>query len=106
MTDSTQRFISELIRAANEVEKLWQIEKTNLLFRSAATITDMREQIGMSGTPANDGRKGDIVHRLREAGKNAGGMTDDQVSAALLEAVEIIKVCKVLLDARREIEAE
>lgn len=42
MTESTQLFISELIRAANEVDKLTKLEQANLLRRAAATVREYR----------------------------------------------------------------
>ncbi|MGN7883765.1 hydroxymethylpyrimidine/phosphomethylpyrimidine kinase [Sinorhizobium sp. Sb3] len=47
---SVPAFISELIRAANEVEKLIPNEIGRLLERSVDTIRDMREQAGRFGS--------------------------------------------------------
>lgn len=47
---SVPAFISELIRAANEVEKLTPNEISRLLDRSVDTIRDMREQAGRFGS--------------------------------------------------------
>ncbi|CCE94662.1 hypothetical protein SFHH103_00158 [Sinorhizobium fredii HH103] len=40
----TTDFIAELIRAANEADRLSQFEVKRLLNRSIATVRDMREQ--------------------------------------------------------------
>jgi hypothetical protein len=47
---STADFIAELIRAANEVEKLTPYELSRLLDRSVDTIRDMRDQTGIAGS--------------------------------------------------------
>lgn len=103
MTDLTQRFISELIRAANEIEKLTPLERTRLFQRSATTLRDLRHEIGMSGMPANDGRNTDVAFRLSEYGRLSDTLTDEEVSRGLLEAVEVLKVCKVLLDEKEAV---
>ncbi|CAN7623559.1 hypothetical protein [Neorhizobium sp. LjRoot104] len=43
----TNEFIAELVRAANEVEKLRGEEARRLLNRAITTIRDMRETIGI-----------------------------------------------------------
>lgn len=46
----TTNFVSELIRAANELNKLTAYEVSRLLDRSIDTIGDMREQTGVAGS--------------------------------------------------------
>lgn len=60
---SVPAFISELIRAANEVEKLIPNEIGRLLERSVDTIRDMREQAGRFGS-----------RRARDADRSRSGM--------------------------------
>lgn len=55
MTDPAAPFISELIRAANEAEKLTKRECARLLERAAATLRDCRHQINYFDTLANSG---------------------------------------------------
>ena len=81
MSDSVNRFVSELLRAANEVQKLTPLEKTRLFQRASITVRDQ------DGPP-------ELAHRLSEYGRLSDDMTDDEISARLLEAVEIIKVGK------------
>ncbi|EJC64702.1 hypothetical protein Rleg5DRAFT_1464 [Rhizobium leguminosarum bv. viciae WSM1455] len=66
---TTTDFVSELVRAANEVDELTSFEVTNLLSRSIITILDLRELTGIpsSLTPQ------DAVVVLREITNNAGG---------------------------------
>lgn len=51
----TTDFIAELIRAANEADKLTPFEVRRLLNRSVATIRDMREQTGIPGSNRAEG---------------------------------------------------
>jgi hypothetical protein len=96
-------FISELIRAANETDRLTEQEKARLLQRAASTIRHYRELIDYSETPANDAGQGDIVFELNSMASAIDLFPADRVSAMLLEAVEVIKACKVLIEERRKI---
>lgn len=96
-------FISELIRAANETDRLTEQEQARLLQRAASTIRDYRELIDYSETPANDTGQGDIVFELNSMASAIDLFPADRVQAILLEAVEVIKACKVLLEERRKI---
>jgi hypothetical protein len=57
---SITAFIVELVRAANEVEKLNDIEKKWLLERSVTIIRDMQETIGFPAAQADADRIYDI----------------------------------------------
>lgn len=103
MTDSTQGFISELIRAANETQRLSQFERGRLMERAAATIRDYREQIAYSDSPANDTGPGDIASDLASMGRTPEVFTAAEVSAKLLEAVEVIKTLRVLMEEKEAI---
>lgn len=103
MTDSTQGFISELIRAANETQRLSQFERGRLMERAAATIRDYREQIAYSDSPANDTGPGDIASDLASMGRTPEVFTAAEVSAKLLEAVEVIKTLRVLAEEKEAI---
>lgn len=78
---SVAAFVSEIIRAANQVEKLPRLERTRLFQRASATLIDM-------GAPA------DIAHRFSEWGRLSDGLTDAEVSAALLDAVSEINTAR------------
>ncbi|CCF21869.1 conserved protein of unknown function [Pseudorhizobium banfieldiae] len=45
-------FVVELVRAANEVEKLGSFERRRLFERAVTTIRDMRETIGIPSLQA------------------------------------------------------
>ncbi len=63
----TTDFISELVRAANEPEKLSPYEVSRFLDRSIDTIRDMRKQTGIAGI---HGVK-DVLIDLRVASERA-----------------------------------
>lgn len=106
MTDSAIPFVSELIRAANEVEKLTKPERAALLRRAAATIRDNREQIAYSETPANDTGPGEVAHDLSEMARLIELFSSAEVSAAMLRGAETIRTGAILLDIKREIQDE
>jgi hypothetical protein len=54
MNELVQPFISELIHAANEIDKLTKLEQASLLRRAACTIRDYRGLINRCDSPAND----------------------------------------------------
>lgn len=101
--ESVAAFISELIRAANETDRLTEQEKARLLQRAASTIRDYRELIDYSETPANDRGQGDIVFELNAMASAIDLFPADRVSAMLIEAVEVIKACRVLLEEKRKL---
>lgn len=101
MTDSTQRFISELIRAANETEKLTNLERATLLRRAAGTVRDYRDLITFAGITANDDGQSDVVHDWNEMARLISIFSAQEVSAALLDAAGVIKACRLLLEEHR-----
>lgn len=103
MSDLTQKFVSELIRAANETQRLSHFERGRLMDRAAATIRDYREQIAYSDAPANDSGPGDIAFDLADMGRTPEVFTAAEVSAKLLEAVEVIKTLRVLMDEKEAV---
>ena len=101
-----QPFISELLRAANEVARLTNPERARLLRRAAVTIRDYRDEINFSGAPTNDSGPGDIVSDLHAMAKTIDVFPAHDVSAKILEAVDVMKTCRILLQTKREIEGE
>jgi hypothetical protein len=95
MTRTTQ-FIAELIRAANEADKLNPFEIKRLLNRSVATIRDMREQTGILGTS----RARDVVIDLQVAAARADTLPEDEIRDNLLDAADIIRTLKIVLDGK------
>lgn len=103
MADPVAPFISELIRAANETEKLTKPERARLLQRAAATLRDYRYQINYSETPANDGGPNDAADEWSEMARLIYLFSAEEVSKTLLDAVATIKAARVLMDAKLEI---
>jgi hypothetical protein len=103
MSESTHRFISELIRAANEVDKTTKLERANLLRRAAGTIRDLRDEINFSGAPANDSGPGDIVFEISEIARLIDLFSSEEAGNAMLEAAGTIKDLLVLLDEKQAI---
>ncbi len=106
MPDPVAPFISELIRAANETDRLTKAESARLLQRCAATLRDYRHQIDYSETPANDGGPNDVAHELSEMARLIDLFSAEEVSKTLLEAVATIKAARTLLEIKHEIEEE
>ena len=104
--ESVAAFISELIRTANETDRLTDQEKARLLQRAASTISGYRELVAYSETSANDGVQGDIVFELNSMASAVDLFPSERISAMLIEAVEVIKACQILLEEKRRIEKD
>lgn len=98
----TQRFISELIRAANEVDKLTKIERARLLRRASYTIRDQREQIGLSRSAANERGPEDVASDLMEVARLIEIFSAAEIANFMLEAVEVIKGGRLMVDAKHD----
>jgi hypothetical protein len=106
MSDTVPAFVSELIRAANEIERLTPFESARLLHRAASTIRDYRDEINYSDTPANDrGTPDDIVYCVNEMAARIETFAAHEVAETMLEAAETIKAGRILLEAKQEYEA-
>lgn len=97
---STTEFVTELWRAANEVEKLTMFERRRLLERAAYTIRDMRAAINFSGRPK---KSGDVVERFEAMARDVALVPAEEIAQALSEAAEMIRTLKILLDAKDEV---
>lgn len=89
----TTAFVSELIRAANEVEKLTPSEVSRLLDRSVATIRDMREQAGVAGNR----RTNDVVINLGIASARVRDLSIEDIKDTLIDAAEVIRALHIIL---------
>ncbi|CAD7035844.1 hypothetical protein REJC140_03459 [Pseudorhizobium endolithicum] len=98
---STTDFVAELVRAANEVEKLQMIEKARLLDRAVTTIRDLRETVGIP----NSDTAADRILNFQETQLLLihGQATDAQVKMSLLEGAGMIRDLRIVLDTRMEI---
>lgn len=91
-------FISELIRDANQIDKLGDFQKRRMLERAVTIIREMREQTGIRGGDTNS----DMVIDLQTtaAALTLGKRSNQQVSEAMLDAAEAIRVLKILFDGK------
>ncbi|HEV7434647.1 MAG TPA: hypothetical protein VGO22_07235 [Pseudorhizobium sp.] len=79
---STTQFIAELVRAANEVERLTDLEHARLLVRSVAAIRDMRVKAGIPSARTHTDKIADLQGLIAQIGIAAD--TSQEVRAALL----------------------
>lgn len=101
---STAAFISELVRAVNQVETLTGPKRARLLKLAASAIRDYRDQIDYSEASANDTGPGDIVYDLTEVALNIKRIPPAEVADLMIDAVETIKAAQILLKEKRKIE--
>jgi hypothetical protein len=89
-------FIAELVRAANEVDRVSVFEQCRLLGRAVITITAMRESIGI---PRN-AQIHDAVTELKLLAANVDIMpiAPEEVRDGLLEAAGMIRDLHIALD--------
>lgn len=104
MTSPVHAFISELIRDANEIEKLGDFEKRRMLERAVTTIRDMRETIGIP--PSRTEYDVVIDFQTTAALVGRGQIENDKVKAAMLEAASVLRSLKIILDAKDEVTKE
>jgi hypothetical protein len=94
-------FVAELVRAANEVDRLSLWEVARLLERAISTVRELRETVGIP----KDGTERDELVRLRTAGSRAReGLKSLDFSDALLVAAEMICTLHIIIDSDTEIE--
>ena len=91
---SIHAFVSELIRAANEIEKLTPHEMSRLLDRSVDTIRDLREQTDRVGSR----RAKDVLIDLQVASARARDLSPEDARDTLLDAAEIIRALRIMQD--------
>jgi hypothetical protein len=90
----TTDFISELIRAANESDRLTHYEMSRLFDRAIDTIRDMREQTSAKETH----RARDVLINLRISSARARDLSAEEVRDALVDAADVIRALKILLE--------
>lgn len=91
-------FISELVRAANEVGNLGDSECARLLDRAYRTIRDGREEIGM----AQDSLDRDPAIDFLTMSRSISMFGDEEIKAALLEAAGMVRALRIILDAKED----
>jgi hypothetical protein len=97
--------LNELVRAANRVPLLGDPEKQRLLDLAAYTLKEGRRRVAFS-EPENDWDLDEPTFRWRVMSIAVHEHSDDEVQAALLEAAELIRELKIILDAKAEVLGE
>lgn len=92
----TTDVVSDLIRAANQTDKLSCIARSRLLARAAETISEYREALDF--TPTNNLGSGDIVFDLYQMAYSIELFGSTAVSEAMLKAVAAIRTLRIELD--------
>ena len=92
-------FVAELVRAANEVEKLSAAERGSLLDRAYRTVRDARDEIGVE----QDSLDRDPAIDFLTMSRSVPMFSDEEIKSALLEAAGVIRHLKIILDARGDV---
>lgn len=91
-TSSVPGFGAELVRAANEVDRLTAGEIEGLLLRAVTTVRDLREQAGIPGS----GTERDAIV---QAAKGVATLSDTNASAILREATDMVRRLWIVVDS-------
>ncbi|TBA20974.1 hypothetical protein ELH66_08175 [Rhizobium ruizarguesonis] len=94
-TSSVPRFVAELVRAANEVERLTTGEIESLLLLATTTIRDLREQAGIPGS----GTEHDGVSRVALVAKDVAIRSREEISASFREAADMVRTLWIVIDS-------
>lgn len=101
MSTSVSAFIAELIRDANQIDKLGDFEKRRMLERAVTTIRDMREQIGVA--PSKTVRDAVIDIQTTAALIDRRQVSNEHVKKTMLEAADMLRTLKIVLEAKDEV---
>ncbi|ACE92269.1 hypothetical protein RHECIAT_CH0003321 [Rhizobium etli CIAT 652] len=94
-TSSVPGFVAELVRAANEVDRLTAGEIESLLRRAVTTVRELREKAGIPGS----GTERDAIVRLDVAAKGVAALSDENASAILREAADMVRTLWIVVDS-------
>jgi hypothetical protein len=94
-TSSVPGFVAELVRAANEVDRLTAVEIESLLLRAMTTVRDLREQAGIPGSGTED----DAIVRLDIVAKGVVTFSQANISATLREAADMVRSLWIIIDS-------
>jgi hypothetical protein len=95
---STTEFIAELVRAANEVERLSKGERSHLLLRGFRMIREMRLENGVRPI-----REKDRLRTLEIEALRAENGTGDDAKVVLLETASLMRELKNAMDAKDKV---
>lgn len=94
---STNDFIAELVRAANQVGKIGCNEQRRLLERAVTTIRNMRESIGIPQSARCHDFLADL--KILAVQVDAVPVSTDEVREALLKAAGMIRDLHIVIDS-------
>lgn len=92
-------FVVELVRAANEIDRLGDFERRRLLDRAYRTIQDARNEVGME----QDGTDYDAAIDFLTMSRAPEKFSIEEFKEAFLEAADMIRTLKIILDAKDEV---
>jgi hypothetical protein len=98
---ATTDFIAELVRAANQVERLTKDERIRLFARALVTVQEMRQSIGIPSAQSSADKIVDLQRLVVR--KGALAETTEEVRDALLTAASMIRDLHIVLDTGTEI---
>lgn len=101
MTSSIPSFIAELIRDANQIDKLGEFEKQRMLERAVTTIRDMRDEVGVP--PSTTVRDAVIDIQTTAALIERGHVSNEHVKKAMLDAAGMLRTLKIILKAKDKV---
>ncbi|MBY3038740.1 hypothetical protein [Rhizobium laguerreae] len=94
-TSSIPGFVAELVRVANEVDRLTAGEVESLLLRAMITVRDLREQAGIPGS----GTEHYAVSRLALVANGVVIHSREEISASFLEAADMVRTLWIVIDS-------
>jgi hypothetical protein len=97
--NSVPSFVSELVRAANEVNRLTTREAKSLILRAISAVRDLRDVIGI---PVN-GTKHDAVIQLNLLVSVIEKASQQEIRDGLLSAADMVRTLWVVVDSGTEI---
>jgi hypothetical protein len=95
---STNAFITELIRAANQIDRLSHTDARGLILRAVTMIREMRTRVGM----ANNGSY-DTVFDLLKIASSPERHQLPEIARALLMAADMLRTLYLVVDSSPEI---
>lgn len=92
--------VAELVRAANTFDGLGDFEKRRLLDRAYRSIEEGRREIGVHPSQTEY----DAAIDFLTISRSPESFSLEEQRAALLDAAEMLRTMKILLDAKAEVE--
>jgi hypothetical protein len=88
-------FVSELVRAASETDKLTTTETRRLLQRAVITVRGLRNAVGIPSSNTQH----DALFQLEAVETTVEHRPAKEISAALLDAADLIRTLRIVADS-------